>query len=65
VVKAKKQYVYKHVEASWSPVLGKVIKKSFSVERLGLKKAWELAIECRKKAVAKIKWPLILCSQRK
>lgn len=55
VVKDNKKYVYQHVEASWSPEPGKVVKQSFSVEKIGLKKAWEMAIECRKKAVAKIK----------
>lgn len=55
ILKNKKKYVYEHVEASWSPEPGKVIKKGFSVEKLGLKKAWELATECRRKAVAKIR----------
>lgn len=55
VVKGKKKYVYEHVEASWSPEPGRVIKKSFSVEKLGLDKAWEQAIECRRKAVNKLK----------
>jgi len=55
VVKGEKKYVYEHVEASWSPEPGKVVKKSFSVEKLGLETAWDLAIECRRKAVVKIK----------
>lgn len=55
ILKNKKKYVYEHVEASWSPEPGKVVKKAFPVEKLGLKKAWELAIECRRKAVAKIR----------
>lgn len=55
IVKGGKKYVYEHIEASWSPETGKVIKKSFSVERLGMKEAWRQAIEFRKKAVAKIK----------
>jgi hypothetical protein len=55
VTKDDKKYIYEHVEASWSPEPGKVVKKSFSVAKLGLDKAWELAVECRKKAVAKIK----------
>lgn len=55
ILKNKRKYVYEHVEASWSPEPGKVVKKAFSVEKLGLKRAWELAIECRRKAVAKIR----------
>ncbi len=55
VSKNDKRYIYEHVEASWSPEPGKVVKKSFSVEKLGLDKAWELAIDCRKKAVSKIR----------
>ena len=55
VTKDDKKYIYEHVEASWSPEPGKVVKKSFSVAKLGLDKAWELAVECRKKAVSKIK----------
>lgn len=55
IQKAKNKYVYEHVEASWSPEPGKIIKEIFSVERLGLKEAWRLALECREKAVAKIK----------
>jgi hypothetical protein len=55
IAKNKKMYVYEHVEASWSPEPGKVIKRIFSVERLGIKEAWRLALECRRKGVAKIK----------
>ena len=55
VVKGDKKYVYEHVEASWSPEPGKVVKKSFSVEKLGLEEAWAMAIESRRKAVVKIK----------
>ncbi len=44
-----------HVEASWSPEPGRVVKQSFSVEKLGLDKAWEMAVEARDKAVAKIR----------
>lgn len=55
VVRNKKKYVYEHVEASWSPEPGNVVKQSFPVEALGLEKAWELAIACRKKAVASLK----------
>ena len=51
----EKVYSYDHVEASWSPEPGKVVKKSFSVEKLGQEKAWQMAIECRQKAIAKIK----------
>ncbi len=52
---ADKVYSYDHVEASWSPEPGKVIKKSFSVAKLGKDVAWQMAIECRQKAIAKIK----------
>lgn len=55
VTKEGKKYVYEHVEASWSPEPGKVVKKSFSVQKLGFEKAWELAVETRRKAVAKIR----------
>ncbi len=55
VVKNGKTYRYEHVEASWSPVSGKVIKKSFSVEKMGLDAAWQAAIEIRAKAVKKLK----------
>lgn len=55
VSKGDKKYVYEHVEASWSPEPGKVVKKSFSVQKLGLDKAWQLAVETRRKAVSKIK----------
>ena len=50
-----KVYSYDHVEASWSPEAGKVVKKSFSVTKLGLDKAWEMAIDCRNKAIIKMK----------
>jgi hypothetical protein len=50
-----KTYSYDHVEASWSLELGKVVKKSFSVAKLGLENAWKLAIETRQNAVAKLK----------
>jgi hypothetical protein len=50
-----KSYVYEHVEASWSPEPGKVVKQSFSVEKLGLDKAWQMAVEARDKAVSRIK----------
>jgi hypothetical protein len=55
VTKDDKKYVYEHVEASWSPEPGKVVKKSFSVAKLGLQEAWKLAIDARQKAVSKIK----------
>ena len=55
VTKNGKTYTYEHVEASWSPVPGEVIKKSFSVEKMGLDAAWKAAIEVREKAVAKLK----------
>lgn len=51
----EKSYVYEHVEASWSPEPGKVVKQSFSVEKLGLDKAWAMAVEARDKAVARIR----------
>ncbi len=50
-----KVYSYDHVEASWSPEPGKVIKKSFSVAKLGKDQAWKMAIDCRDKAIAKIR----------
>jgi hypothetical protein len=50
-----KTYSYDHVEASWSPEPGKVIKKSFSVAKLGKEQAWKLAIDCRDKAISKIR----------
>ena len=50
-----KTYSYDHVEASWSPEPGKVVKKSFSVAKLGIENAWKLAIEARQKAVTKLK----------
>jgi len=50
-----KTYSYDHVEASWSPEPGKVVKKSFSVTKLGMENAWKLAIEARQKAVTKLK----------
>ena len=50
-----KVYSYDHVEASWSPEPGKVIKKSFSVAKLGQEKAWQMAIESRQKAISRIK----------
>jgi hypothetical protein len=55
VTKDDKKYVYEHVEASWSPEPGKVVKKSFSVAKLGLQEAWKLAIDARQKAVSKIR----------
>lgn len=55
VTNGEKKYVYEHIEASWSPEKGVVVKRSFSVKQLGLEKAWKLAIACRKKAVAALK----------
>lgn len=50
-----KLYSYDHVEASWSPEPGKVVKKSFSVAKLGLEKAWAMAIDCRQRAITKLR----------
>ena len=55
VTKNGKTYKYEHVEASWSPQPGEVIKKSFSVEKMGKADAWAAAVECREKAVSKLK----------
>ena len=55
VTKNGKTYTYEHVEASWSPEPGQVVKKSFSVEKMGMDAAWKAAIETREKAVAKLK----------
>ena len=55
VTKNGKTYRYEHVEASWSSEPGKVIKKNFSVEKLGKDAAWAAAVECRRKAVSKFR----------
>ena len=55
VTKNGKTYKYEHVEASWSPEPGKVIKKSFSVEKMGKDAAWQAAVECRTKAITKLR----------
>ena len=55
VTKNGKTYTYEHVEASWSPEPGQVVKKSFSVEKMGKEAAWKEAVDCREKAIAKIK----------
>ena len=55
VTKNGKTYTYEHVEASWSPEPGQVVKKSFSVEKMGMEAAWKAAIETREKAVTKLK----------
>ena len=55
VTKNGKTYKYEHVEASWSPEPGKVIKKSFSVEKMGKEAAWDAAVECRQKAISKLR----------
>jgi len=55
VTKNGKTYKYEHVEASWSPEPGKVIKKSFSVEKMGKDAAWQAAVECRQKAISKLR----------
>ena len=55
VTKNGKTYKYEHVEASWSPEPGKVIKKSFSVEKMGKDAAWAAAVECRQKAISKLR----------
>ena len=55
VTKNGKTYRYEHVEASWSPVPGQVVKKSFSVEKMGKDAAWAAAVETRNKAIGKLK----------
>ena len=55
VTKNGKTYRYEHVEASWSPQPGEVIKKSFSVEKMGKDAAWAAAVEVRNKAITKLK----------
>lgn len=52
VTKGEWEYHYEHVEASWSPEPGKVIKKSFSVAKLGMEKAWGEAVKYRAKALS-------------
>ncbi len=54
IVKNGKTYSYQHVEASWSPTTGTVIKKSFSIEKMGLEVAWLAALDVRAKGVAKL-----------
>lgn len=54
ITKAKRKYVYKHIEASWTNEAGEVVKKIFSVEKLGLEKAWKQAIACRRKGLAQL-----------
>lgn len=55
IAKDNKKYVYEHIEASWSTEPGTVVKKSFSVAKLGLQQAWKDAIEARNKGLASIK----------
>lgn len=52
ITKAKKKYLYQHVEASWTSDDGTINKILFSVSKLGLEKAWKRAIACRKKGMA-------------
>lgn len=52
ITKGKRKYAYQHIEASWTNEAGEVVKRTFSVEKLGLEKAWKLAIACRKKAIS-------------
>jgi len=55
ILKKGKTYRYEHVEATWSPEPGRVVKVSFSVSDLGKREAWRRAVEARKKGVAAIR----------